>query len=165
MHPHAFLTSFAHGQNYKLNLAPRTLCSQVWDKQHRFCTVLTWSHHVQVWVLQVYSAEVGESTFAISSAHAYGMNRFIWRTGQQAGPQKPGHYSLRYHGRGWPLEISLTLSVKMPLVLQLRIVKCYHSCICNRDTCPYRLDRNRYVIFQSAETGDPVRLEQKSGFW
>lgn len=43
-------------------------------------------------------------------------------------------------------------------MLQLRIVKCYHSCICNWGTCPYRLDGNWYVIFQSTETEDLVRL-------
>ena len=98
-------------------------------------------------------AEVGESTFAINSAHAYGMNRFIWRTREQARVRKSGHFTLLYHGLGWPFEISPTLSVKMPLVLQMRTVKCYHSCICSWDACSHRLDGNWYVIFQSTETG------------
>lgn len=103
-------------------------------------------------------AEVGESTCAISRAHAYGINRFIWRTGQLAGARKPGRFISPYHRLRWPFEIPLTLSLKMPLVLQLRIVKRSHGCICNWDICPYRPDGNLYVIFQSAETGDLVRL-------
>lgn len=102
--------------------------------------------------------EGGESTFAISSARAHGRNRFIWRPGQQAGTQKPRHFILPYRELGWPFKISLTLPVKMSLVLQLGIVRCYHGCICNWDTCSYIWHGNQYVIFQSAEKGDPVRL-------
>lgn len=122
-----------------------------------------WSHlHISDFTrfFSVYSA-LGWcrwNTFAISSAYTYSMNRPIWRTRQQAGAQKPGHFILSYHGLGWAFKISLTLSMKRALVLQLIIVKCYHSCVCNWDTYPCRVDGNSHIIFLSTETGDVLRL-------
>lgn len=74
-------------------------------------------------------AEVGESTFAVTNTLTYGMNSFIWRMGQQAPESLVTLFCHAMHLR-WLLETPLTLSVKMPLVLQLRIVKCYHSWLC-----------------------------------
>lgn len=75
-----------------------SLCSQAWDNSTD--SAQSWpDHHVQAWFSKSNQslAEVGESTFAVTNALAYGMNGFIWRVGQQTGTWKLGHFILPYH--------------------------------------------------------------------
>lgn len=159
MHPHAFLAPPAHGQHHGLNSAGEPCALR-----HGVTAQILHSPNLKPSPAGTASkskqllAEVGESTFAVTNAHTYGMNGFIWRMGWQTETWKPGHFILPYPHLRWLLETPpLTLSVKMPLVLQLRTVKCYHSWPCRWDTCPYGHLETDAVLW-STERADLVRL-------
>lgn len=89
VHPHALLASSAHGQNYKHYVLRYDINST--NSVHSWPEVTTCRCGSSKSIQPL--AKVGESTFAISSAHAYGINRFIWRTEQQTGSKASSLYS------------------------------------------------------------------------